>query len=1270
MTQADSLPLVSCIMPTANRRAYVPLAIRCFLSQDYPHKELLIVDDGADRVADLVPAHPQVRYEALAGSRSLGAKRNACVEMSRGALIAHWDDDDWSAPFRLSRQVKALLAARAEVCSLRQMLFYQASNGRTWLYTYPVGRSDWLAGGSLLYTRAFWQRSPFPNLQIGEDTRFVMGRRLERAVAMPDYTFYVALIHPGNTSPKTLNGSYWSPWPGDLAQLMGEDFACFSRLAEQAPSRPPASAAGSRPSRPIRRPLSGRPRPPVQRARTPAQPAAPPNPPPTPEEGQSEQRPSVHILMAVHNALAMLKFSILRTLRHSAGQDARLVVIDNGSSDGSQTWLDLLARRGDILLLRRPDNPGHGPALEYARAYLAQHNLLAPYLVTLDSDAFPLADGWLAHLRGLLTEPVRAAGIRHHRNYIHPSCLMVASRTLDELGVTLLNEKDRPSRYDVAERLSVEILKHGGQIAGLERTRDFGRGSKSEPVYLGSVYQDLVYHHWYTTRAASAGGPGVDDVPAAAIAQAWQRLEQQEHSAPREVTVIIGARARPDQPRRLRNLLASLRALNLQDLERWRYRLVVIEQDAQPRLREQVAPYVDLYQFVYNPGPYNRGWGFNVGAVLPGSQGSALCLFDADLLPPPAFLREGLNRLQAGAKALQPYTRVLYLDRPGTERALADAAQGPGKLRPAGQYSGQGYDTSQGGCLWVRQDLYLAIGGHDERFEGWGSEDREFWQRLARAAPIERLPGSLLHLEHELPAMSDPLAQANYTLLAKIQRGQAGPPAARIGDPQRYTAKSQLPTDPSGRSIPINGSGMKTSTSKPQPRARVRSDLLPQAAAEPPAKDLTQPVLAPPKLPTQTERASGERSWQNWDLWQFERILRIVQDERRLPPALSARASLAAVVAGLGSRVLDVGCGPGALWVRFQQHPHLSWTGADVTARMTQAARQLSPTTPVVQADSGDLPFANGSYEVVVLRHVLEHLPEWLARRALCEATRVASRAVVIAFYLKPAARGSRQSSRVGENFIETRWTVKEIQSFIEETGWRLTRRQALPGRPEEQDEAWVLAPPVTEPARDEAGEDEAVEIGPNPLVSIIMPTYRRSQVIRRTVGTILKQTYSNWELIIVDNDGSLNQRFNDPRIRVFRHAEIASASYARNQGLSHARGELVCFFDDDDDMFPHYLERFVTAFRANPRAKMVRCGMFVSENKVNYTYATPECCLRRAYATPTWTTEGPGQDQKYFYRIVTRHRWNEARGDIVMLSEALCRANAHPVGGLRSGRY
>ena len=69
-----------------------------------------------------------------------------------------------------------------------------------------------------------------------------------------------------------------------------------------------------------------------------------------------------------------------------------------------------------------------------------------------------------------------------------------------------------------------------------------------------------------------------------------------------------------------------------------------------------------------------------------------------------------------------------------------------------------------------------------------------------------------------------------------------------------------------------------------------------------------------------------------------------------------------------------------------------------------------------------------------------------------------------------------------------------------------------------------------------------------------------------------------------------------------------------------------------------------------------------------HFTFATPECCLRREFATATWGDDF-SHDQLYFGSIVHTHRWSEENGDIVTIHEPLCRANADPVGGLRSGR-
>src|SRR5262249_22793780 len=113
-------PLVSCIMPTADRRLFVSQAIRYFLRQDYPRCELIVVDDGVDAVADAMPPDPRIRYVRLDGKHTVGAKRNLACTEARGEIIVHWDDDDWMAHWRLSYQVANLLQEQADICGLEQ----------------------------------------------------------------------------------------------------------------------------------------------------------------------------------------------------------------------------------------------------------------------------------------------------------------------------------------------------------------------------------------------------------------------------------------------------------------------------------------------------------------------------------------------------------------------------------------------------------------------------------------------------------------------------------------------------------------------------------------------------------------------------------------------------------------------------------------------------------------------------------------------------------------------------------------------------------------------------------------------------------------------------------------------------------------------------------------------------------------------------------------------------------------------------------------------
>jgi O-antigen biosynthesis protein len=226
-------PLVSCIMPTYNRRSFVAHAIAYFLRQDYPNKELIIVDDGTDAIGDLVPDDERIHYIRLRVKKTVGEKRNLACERARGSIIVHWDDDDWHAPHRLSYQVGALMREGTDLCGTNTLLFYDADNGRAWQYAYPLNQRTWLVGGTLCYTRAFWSSNRFANMNVGEDSRFIWNARPGRITRLPDSTFYLGMIHQQNVSPKKTNGSYWRLYPvEEIRRILGDDWSFY--CSEQA----------------------------------------------------------------------------------------------------------------------------------------------------------------------------------------------------------------------------------------------------------------------------------------------------------------------------------------------------------------------------------------------------------------------------------------------------------------------------------------------------------------------------------------------------------------------------------------------------------------------------------------------------------------------------------------------------------------------------------------------------------------------------------------------------------------------------------------------------------------------------------------------------------------------------------------------------------------------------------------------------------------------------------------------------------------------------
>ena len=115
----EKYPFVSVCTPTFNRRPFIQGMINCFNHQKYPKErmEWIIIDDGTDKIEDLVKDHPNVKYFKYDDKMTLGKKRNLLHEKSKGDILVYMDDDDYYPPERVSHSVEKLQENDEVLCA-------------------------------------------------------------------------------------------------------------------------------------------------------------------------------------------------------------------------------------------------------------------------------------------------------------------------------------------------------------------------------------------------------------------------------------------------------------------------------------------------------------------------------------------------------------------------------------------------------------------------------------------------------------------------------------------------------------------------------------------------------------------------------------------------------------------------------------------------------------------------------------------------------------------------------------------------------------------------------------------------------------------------------------------------------------------------------------------------------------------------------------------------------------------------------------------------
>ena len=226
-------PLVSCIMPTAGRAAYIEQSIDMFMQQDYPNKELIIV---FNKLSDIPYIYypPEVKL-VMVPTQIIGAKRNEAVRHAAGAIIAQWDDDDLYNTHRLSDQALPILQGIAEITGLQNFVCYEAPTGNSYkademLFAAIYGG---VHGGTLVYNRYVWEKlCYYPNYKCGEDAGFLRNAQKlgARLVPVDGADSFVYVRHQSNTWKFEPNN--FRNYPGWLTAALphwAEPYAMLSR---------------------------------------------------------------------------------------------------------------------------------------------------------------------------------------------------------------------------------------------------------------------------------------------------------------------------------------------------------------------------------------------------------------------------------------------------------------------------------------------------------------------------------------------------------------------------------------------------------------------------------------------------------------------------------------------------------------------------------------------------------------------------------------------------------------------------------------------------------------------------------------------------------------------------------------------------------------------------------------------------------------------------------------------------------------------------------
>jgi glycosyltransferase involved in cell wall biosynthesis len=216
MVDIENLPLVSVLTPTYNRREFIPNLIKIYEQQLYPKNliEFLILDDGEDKIEDLMPSWSNLTYYYFKKRKPIGWKRNFLNQKAKGEIIICMDDDDYYFPERISHAVKLLDNSDLEFAGLNKLLILKPNDDNL----YHISKSKikknnaWtdytpLMNGGFAYKKTHLFKNSYNNKsEIREEIEFLDFKHTEILYLDPNKTM-IGVAHKKSSlyKNKTLN---------------------------------------------------------------------------------------------------------------------------------------------------------------------------------------------------------------------------------------------------------------------------------------------------------------------------------------------------------------------------------------------------------------------------------------------------------------------------------------------------------------------------------------------------------------------------------------------------------------------------------------------------------------------------------------------------------------------------------------------------------------------------------------------------------------------------------------------------------------------------------------------------------------------------------------------------------------------------------------------------------------------------------------------------------------------------------------------------------